>query len=407
VAALSVAEALALVLADAAPLPPEEAALVDACGRVLTADLKAMRTQPPAAVSAMDGYAVRAADIAADLAAAPANLAVIGEVAAGRVLDRAIGPGEAARIFTGGMMPDGADTVVIQENTTRHGDVVSIEKPAPKGRNVRPKGLDFTAGATLLAAGRRLTVRDIGLAGAMNYPAVPVHRRPRMAVLATGDELVLPGAPLAPGQIVTSNAFTLTAMGRREGADTLDLGIAPDRLDATAAAVRRAREAGADVLVTIGGASAGDYDFVQRAFTAEGVKLSFWKIALRPGRPLMHGRLGDMRVLGLPGNPVAAFICAVLFLVPLLRKLSGRTDVSLPAAHAVLGCALPANDERAEYMRATLSATPYGALVANPFPKQDSSMMVPLAEADCLIIREPFAPAAEAGAPCSIVNLQL
>jgi molybdopterin molybdotransferase len=357
--ALSIAESLALVLADAEPLPPEQAPLIDACGRVLTADLKAMRTQPPAPASAMDGYAVRAADIAL----APAHLAVVGEVAAGRMLDRTIGPGEAARIFTGGMMPEGADTVVIQENATRQGDIVSIQKSAAKGRNVRPKGLDFTAGATLLARGRKLTVRDVGLAGAMNYPSVPVHRRARMAVLATGDELVLPGAAVAPGQIVTSNAFTLTAMGRREGAETLDLGIAPDRLDATMAAVRRAREAGVDVLVTVGGASVGDYDFVQRAFTAEGVKLSFWKVALRPGRPIMHGRLGDMRVLGLPGNPVAAFISAVLFLVPLLRRLAGREDVSLPIAHAVLGCALPANDERAEYMRATLATTPYGTVV--------------------------------------------
>jgi molybdopterin molybdotransferase len=402
VAALSVAESLALVLADAEPLRPEDTSLVDAYGRVLAADLKALRTQPPADVSAMDGYAVRAADVAT----APARLTVVGEVAAGRVLDREIGPGEAARIFTGGMMPHGADSVVIQENTTRHGDEVSIERPAAKGRNVRPQGLDFTAGDILLARGRRLTVRDIGLAGAMNYPAVPVHRRPRMAVLATGDELVLPGSALAPGQIVTSNAFTLTAIGRREGADTLDLGIAPDRLDATMAAVRRAREAGVDVLVTIGGASTGDYDFVQRAFTAEGVKLSFWKIALRPGRPLMHGRLGGMRVLGLPGNPVAAFICAALFLVPLLRRLAGRTDLSLPVADAVLGCALPANDDRAEYMRAILATTPNGTLVATPFPKQDSSMLVPLTQADCLIVREPFAPAAEPGAPCSIVSLQ-
>jgi molybdopterin molybdotransferase len=400
--ALSVAESLALVLADTAPLPSEQALLVDACGRVLTADLKAMRTQPPADVSAMDGYAVRAADVES----VPARLAVVGEVAAGRVLGRAIGPGEAARIFTGGMMPAGADTVVIQENTTRHGDVVAVEKSASRGRNVRPVGLDFTVGATLLAKGRRLTVRDIGLAGAMNYPTVPVHRRARMAVLATGDELVLPGADVAPGQIVTSNAFTMTALGRSEGAETLDLGIAPDRLDDTMAAVRRARDSGADVLVTIGGASAGDYDFVQRAFKAEGVKLSFWKVALRPGRPLMHGRLGDMRVLGLPGNPVAAFICAVLFLVPLLRRLAGRSDVSLPASRAVLGAALPANDERAEYMRATLSVTPHGTVVATPFLKQDSSMLVPLSQADCLIIREPFAPAAEAGAPCSIVNLQ-
>ncbi len=401
-AALSVAESLALVLADATPLPSEQAPLVDACSRVLAADLKALRTQPPSDVSAMDGYAVRAADVAT----APARLTVIGEVAAGSVFDREIGAGETARIFTGGVMPRGADTVVIQENTTRQGDVVSIDVPADRGRNVRPAGLDFSAGAILLARGRRLTVRDIGLAGAMNHPTVPVHRRPRMAVLVTGDELVSPGTIPAPGQIVTSNAFTLTALARREGAETLDLGIVPDRLDATMAAVRRAREAGVDVLVTTGGASVGDYDFVQRAFLAEGVNLSFWKVAVRPGRPLMHGRLDDMRVLGLPGNPVAAFICGVLFLVPLLRRLAGRTDLSLPVENAVLGCALPANDERADYMRATLATTSSGTPVATAFPKQDSSMMVPLTQADCLIVREPFAPAAEPGAPCRILNLQ-
>jgi molybdopterin molybdotransferase len=402
VSALSVAESLALVLADTAPLPPEQAALVDACGRVLAADLKALRTQPPSDVSAMDGYAVRAADVAS----APVRLTVVGEVAAGSVLDREIGSGEAARIFTGGVMPRGADTVVIQENTTRQGDVVCIEMPAARGRNVRPKGLDFSEGAMLLASGRQLTVRDIGLAGAMNHPTVPVHRRPRMAVLVTGDELVPPGAAPAPGQIVTSNAFTLAALGRREGADTLDLGIVPDRLDATMAAVRRAREAGADVLVTTGGASVGDYDFVQRAFMAEGVKLSFWKVAVRPGRPLMHGRLDEMRVLGLPGNPVAAFVCGVLFLAPLLRRLAGRTDLSLPEEEAVLGCALPANDERTDYLRATLETTPDGTRVATAFSSQDSSMMVPLAQADCLIVRDPFAPAAVPGAPCRILNLQ-
>jgi molybdopterin molybdotransferase len=402
VALLSVADALALVLADAAPLPAEPAALVDACGRVLAADLVALRTQPPADVSAMDGYAVRAADVAT----VPARLTVIGEVAAGRPFDREIGPGEAARIFTGGVMPVGADTVVIQEVTSRDGDVVTLKRPAAKSHNVRPEGLDFKAGATLLAKGHRLTARDIALAGAMNHPTVPVHLRPRMAVLATGDELVPPGTPPAPGEIVSSNGLTLMAIGNREGADALDLGIAPDRLDATIAAVRRAREAGVDVLVTTGGASVGDYDFVQRAFAAEGVALSFWKVALRPGRPLMHGRLGGTQVLGLPGNPVSSFVCAMLFLVPLLRRLAGRTDLSLPIELAVLGSALPANDERTDYIRATLATTPDGAMVATPFPRQDSSMLVPLARADCLVIREPFASAVEPGAPCAILNLR-
>jgi molybdopterin molybdotransferase len=296
--------------------------------------------------------------------------------------------------------------VVIQEITTREGDAVAINRPERKGRYIRPQGFDFKAGAALLAAGHRLTVRDIALAGAMNHATVPVHRRPRMAVLATGDELVAPATPPAPGQIVSSNSFALMAIGNREGAETLDLGVAPDRLDATVAAVRRARAAGADLLVTTGGASVGDYDFVQQAFVSAGVALSFWNVAMRPGKPLMHGRVGGMSVLGLPGNPVSSFIGATLFLVPLLRKLAGRKDISLPTARAVLGQALPANDGRAEYMRATLTTAPDGTKIAHPFRKQDSSLQVTLARADCLLLREPFAPAAEPGAPCEIINLQ-
>jgi len=402
VALLSVADALALVLADAVPLPAEAAAVVDACGRVLAGDLIALRTQPPADVSAMDGYAVRAADVAA----APVHLTVVGEVAAGRPFDRAIGPGEAARIFTGGVMPPGADTVVIQEVTAQDGDVVAIKRPETKGRYVRPEGFDFKAGAALLTTGRRLTARDIALAGAMNHATVPVHRRPRMAVLATGDELVAPGTPPAPGQIVSSNSFALMAIGHREGAETFDLGVAPDRLDATVAAVGRARAAGADVLVTTGGASVGDYDFVRQAFASEGIALSFWQVAMQPGKPLMHGRLDGMSVLGLPGNPVSSFVCATLFLVPLLRKLAGRKDISLPTARGVLGRALPANGARAQYMRATLATAPDGTAVATPFPEQDSSLQVTLARADCLVVREPLAPAAEPGAPCDIIGLQ-
>jgi molybdopterin molybdotransferase len=402
VAALSVADALARVLADGVPLPAEDAALVDARGRVLAADLVALCTQPPADISAMDGYAVRAADVAT----APVHLTVVGEVAAGRPFDREIRPGEAARIFTGGVMPPGTDTVVIQEVARREGDVVAIERQETKGRYVRREGFDFKAGAALLTSGHRLTARDIALAGAMNHATVPVHRRPRMAVLATGDELVAPGTPPAPGQIVSSNSFALMAIGNREGAKSLDLGVAPDRLDATIAAVRRAKEAAVDVLVTTGGASVGDYDFVKRAFASEGMALSFWKVAMRPGKPLLYGRLDDMSVLGLPGNPVSSFICAALFLVPLLRLLAGRTDISLPIGHAALGCALPANDDRAEYMRATLETAPDGTLVATPFPNQDSFMLTPLARAGCLVIREPFAPAAGPGAPCDILALQ-
>ena len=401
VALLSVAEALSRVLAAADPLPSEQAPLAQAYGRVLTADLAADRTQPPTDVSAMDGYAVRAADVAT----VPVRLKVIGEVAAGRPFDLAVTPGEAARIFTGGVMPAGADTVVVQEVTAREDDHVVIEQAAPRAKNVRAEGIDFRAGDILLARGRRLSTRDLALAAAMNHPAVPVHRRPRIAVLATGDELVPPGTPPAPGQIVYSNGFALMPLAEQEGAEVIDLGIVPDRLDATIAAVRGARELGVDVLVTTGGASVGDYDFVQRAFAAEGMALSFWTVAMRQGKPLMHRRIGTTQVLGLPGNPVSAYVAAVLFLVPLLRRLQGRADAVLPTESAVLGCDLPANDERADYLRAALASGPGGGLIATPLPLQDSSLLVPLAKADCLLVREPCAPAAPAGSGCGIIKL--
>jgi molybdopterin molybdotransferase len=402
VALLSVADALERVLAHAAALPAEEAPLAEADGRVLALDLKARRTQPPADVSAMDGYAVRAADVAA----APVRLKVIGEVAAGRPFTAAIGAGEAARIFTGGVLPAGADAIVIQELTEkRDGDFVEVQKPSAKGRHVRVQGLDFRSGDTLLAKGHRLTARDLQLAAGMNHPLVPVHRRPKLALFATGDELVPPGSEPGPGQIVYSNGFALTALARREGADIVDLGVVPDKLDDTIAAIRDARDGGADILVTTGGASVGEYDFVQQAFAKEGMALSFWKVAMRPGRPLMNGRLGPMHVLGLPGNPVSSYVCAFLFLVPLIRRLCGRGDLVAPSESALLGRDLPENDERADYLRATLADGPNGP-VATPFPTQDSSMMAPLAKADCLLIRAPHAPPAKAGSTCTIVKLE-
>ncbi len=398
---MPVAEALARVLDGAAPLPAQPTPLAQARGRVLAGDLAAQRTQPPADVSAMDGYAVRAADIAA----APARLRIIGEVAAGHPFTGSVGSGEAARIFTGGVLPSGADTVVIQELCDRQDANVTVKATAARGKNVRRAGLDFAAGEVLLAAGRRLNERDLALAAAMNYAQVPVHRRPRVAVLATGDELVPPGTQPGPGQIVYSNGFALAALAEQEMAETIDLGIVPDRIDDTVAAIRRARAAQADILVTSGGASVGDYDLVQQALAAEGLDLSFWKIALRPGKPMLHGRLGDMRVLGLPGNPVSAFVCAFLFLVPLIRRLAGRSDVEHRVERAVLGCDMPANDERADYLRAALAAGADGVPVATPFPIQDSSMLAPLARADCLVIRDPHAPAASAGAACSMLRL--
>jgi molybdopterin molybdotransferase len=401
VALLSVADALDRVLSGAAPLPAENVPLLHAHGRVLAADVVALRTQPPANVSAMDGYAVRAADVAT----VPARLKLVGEVAAGRPFDRSVGAGEAARIFTGGVLPAGADTVVIQENTTRESDDVVVQTATTRGRNIRVEGLDFKSGDMPLTKQRRLSARDLALAAALNHAEVCVYRRPKIALFATGDELVPPGSTPGPGQIVCSNGFALIALIRAEGAEVVDLGIVPDRLDDTIEAVRRARATGADVLVTTGGASVGEYDLVQRAFAAEGMELSFWKVALRPGRPLMHGWLPPMHVLGLPGNPVSAYVCALLFLVPLLRRLSGRTDLTPTVSSAILACDLPANDERADYLRARLLKANDATPTAEPFTVQDSSMMVPLAEADCLIVRAPHAPASKAGDSCVILKL--
>ena len=401
-ALMPVAEALEKVLAGVAPLPADAAPLADAHGRVLAEDLKALRTQPPDDVSAMDGYAVRGADVAR----VPARLTVIGEVAAGRPFVGTINTGKAARIFTGGVLPPGADTVVIQEVTQRDGDTVVVKSATTPGRNVRKRGLDFTAGATLLRQGERLTSRSLALAAAMNHPTVPVHCRPKVALLATGDELVAPGTPAGPGQIVYSNGFALGALIRQEGAVLIDLGLVGDDLAATVAAIERARQAGADVLVTAGGASVGEYDLVQQALTSLGLELAFWKVALRPGKPLLHGRLDAMRVLGVPGNPVSAFVCAFLFLVPLIRRLAGRADLVPEPESAMLGIDLPANDERQDYLRATLALRD-GQMVAKPFPIQDSSMVEPLAKADCLIIRAPYAPAAAAGSACHVVKLGL
>jgi molybdopterin molybdotransferase len=349
----------------------------------------------------MDGYAVRAADVAS----VPVTLKVAGEVAAGHPFAGEVRMGEAARIFTGGVVPPGADTIVIQENTSRDGERVTVNTPERAGRHIRRAGLDFKEGQVLLPRGRRLTDRDVMLAAAMSHPAVPVHRRPKVAVLGTGDELKPPGSALGPGEIIYSNGFALMALARAEGAEVIDLGIVPDEVDATVAAIRKARAGGADILLTTGGASVGDYDLVQRGLKAEGLALSFWRVALRPGRPMMNGRLGSMQVLGLPGNPVSAYVCAFLFLVPLIRKLAGRGDIEAARESAVLGRDMPENDERADYLRATLERRADGTLVATPVSVQDSSMMAALAKADCLVVREAFAAAASVGNHCVILRL--
>jgi molybdopterin molybdotransferase len=403
-ALMPVADALAAVLAGADPLPEESVALDAAFHRTLARDIAALRTQPPAAMSAMDGYAVRAAD-----AVPNARLKVIGEVAAGRPFDGALDAGQAARIFTGGVIPAGADAVVIQEDTARDGDTVTINEAAKHNAHIRAAGLDFREGDVLLRHGTQLTDRDLSLAAAMNHPRLPVHRRPKVAVLATGDELVMPGTTPGPGQIVYSNGFALRALARSEGADVIDLGIAGDTIEETTEAIRRGRDSGADVLITTGGASVGDHDVVQRALKAEGVEMAFWKVALRPGKPMMHGRLprasGAMRVIGLPGNPTSSYICAFLFMAPLLRALSGHRDIHHPLETATLGNDLRANDQRQDYLRARIETKPDGTVIASTVTHQDSSLLVNLATARALIVRPPHAPAAKAGEPCAILRL--
>jgi molybdopterin molybdotransferase len=399
-ALMPVADAYAAVLKDTAALPEETVALTEAYHRTLARDIAALRTQPPEAMSAMDGYAVRAAD-----AVAGARLTVIGEVAAGRPFSDTVGAGQAARIFPGGVVPGGADAVVIQEDTTRDGDHVVINESIVAGKNIRPAGIDFREGDVLLPRGTLLSDRAVALAAGMNHPRLPVHRRPRVGILATGDELVAPGSVLRPGQIISSNAFALVALAQSEGAEAIDLGVARDTLDSTTSGIRRARDLGVDVLVTTGGASVGDHDLVQVALKAEGVEMAFWRIALRPGKPMMHGRLGALRVLGLPGNPVSSYICGYLFLVPLIRALSGRTQVDHAFEHGVLGGDLPANDMRQDYLRARLSPGADGLPVATSVGMQDSSLAANLAAADALIVRPPFATAAPAGSRCTLIRL--
>ncbi len=401
---LSVAEALERVLASITPLGGELVPLHGARGRTLSADLVALRTQPPVDVSAMDGYAVRAEDLAHPLK-------LIGESAAGRGYRGSVAQGETVRIFTGAPVPEGADTVLIQEMADVEGDRVhATERPA-LGRHVRKAGLDFAAGETLLRAGTRLGAAEIALAAAMNHGEVSVAAKPLVAIIATGDELVAPGQVVGQDQIVASNSYAVAAFVEGAGGAVLDLGIVPDDLEKLEAAIRAAREAGADVLVTLGGASVGDHDLVKPALASEGMELGFWRIAMRPGKPLIHGRMAAgakaMSILGLPGNPVSSIVCGVLFLVPLVRALSGDPRAGQDRSEpAVIGAPLPSNDRRQDYLRATLREGSDGVTVATPSTLQDSSMLRVLAEADCLLIRGPNATADQPGAPCRVLRLR-
>jgi molybdopterin molybdotransferase len=347
----------------------------------------------------MDGYAVRAADVAK----VPVSLKLVGYAPAGSAYGQPIKPGEAVRIFTGAPLPEGADAIVIQEDTQASVDSVLVKEAAAAGRYVRPAGLDFKRGDLGLAAGKRLSARDIGLAAAMNYPWLQVRRRPRVAILATGDEIVMPGEPVGPQQIVSSNGLALAAFIRAAGAEPIDLGIAPDNR----AALQRlaAGAAGADLLVTSGGASVGDHDLVKAALGEQGMAVDFWKIAMRPGKPLMFGSIGATKVIGLPGNPVSSLVCSLVFIRPALRAMLGEPAGDNGEEIAIAGRDLAENDNREDYLRAELSRDSEGRLVATPFGKQDSSMQFLMQRAQCLVIRPVRAPALTKGSPLRILRL--
>lgn len=403
-ALLPVAEALARILAagTAHPRDVELIAVQDAAGRVLAADLAARRTQPPHDVSSMDGFALHAADTDPPGKA----LKIVGESAAGHAFAGTVRAGEAIRIFTGAIVPEGADAVLLQERAEVSGDHVASQIALAPDTSIRRAGRDFRRGEVLLTAGTRLTPGAIALAGAMNHATLPVFRRPRVAILATGDELVAPGAAGAEEAIVATNAFAIAAMCRAVGAEVIDLGIARDSRESLEAAFDAALAAKVDCLATIGGASVGKHDLVRPVAAARGAQLDFYKIAMRPGKPLNFGTLGPLLLMGLPGNPVSALVCARLFLMPLLAALQGDVTAGQDESEpAVLGADLAANDERQDHLRATLSRAADGALVATPPADQDSSLLSVYARADALIVRAPHAPAATKGESCRILRL--
>lgn len=393
-------EALARVLAAATRATEAETVpLADADGRTLAADVTAARTQPPFRASAMDGYAVRAADTDHGQ-----SLRLIGEAAAGRPFQGVLCEGEAVRIFTGAPVPDGADAVLIQEDARAEASGVTPLTPVASGRHLRAAGIDFREGNVLLRAGSVLHPRAIGLAASMGHAALPVRRRPRVAIISTGDELVQPGEPLGPAQIVSSNAVALAALLARTGAQVQDMGVVPDDPALTRRAIEAA--AGCDLIVTCGGASVGAHDHVPAALTTAGYRIDVWKVALRPGKPFMMAASANGLAVGLPGNPVSSYVCALLFVAPLIRALLGQPDPGARALEtAILGAPLPANDLREDYMRARLTIDQDGRLTAWPLPVQDSSLQSVLAEADALLIRPAYAPAALPGEICQVIRL--
>lgn len=389
---LPVAEAQARLFALARRLPVETVPVGQAVGRWLAQDIVALRDQPWADLSAMDGYAVRAAEY-------PGPWRVTGESAAGASTLAPLAPGEAVRIFTGAPLPPGADAILIQENATRDGDMLTANAdPLPAGRHIRAAASDFARDARLLKAGARLGPAQIALAVLAGHGEMPVRTKPKVALLSTGNELVAPGAPTPPGFLPSSNAPMLAAMLAPFPCDVIDLGIVPDDLDVMVAALERAAQA--DIIVSTGGASVGDHDLVRPAFAKAGGSLDFWKIRMRPGKPLMAGRLRDSLFLGLPGNPVSAFVTGTLFLLPLIRHLGGAADPLPPTDEASLASALPATAERDDYLRAWRG--PDGIVSVT---SQDSAATAAMAQADCLILRPAGSPAAAPGDPVTVIPL--
>ena len=398
-ALLSVDEALARILDGALVTGVERVPLMAAAHRILAEDVRSTLTQPPFNASAMDGYAVRAAD----LAILPARLTLIGEARAGEAFSGSVGAGQCARIFTGAPVPAGADAIVIQENTKADASIVTVVEGSPDPAHIRPSGGDFAEGQVLLSPGRVLDARAVLLAAAMGHGTLAVRKKPVIAVLATGDELVEPGQKPGPDQIVSSNPYGLAAMIAAAGGEPRLLGIARDTR--TALEEKIASAADADVLVTTGGASVGDHDLVGPVLTSRGMALDFWKIAMRPGKPMLFGKLGTQRVLGLPGNPVSALICGRVFLMPLIDRLLGRETSPWAPVRARLTEALEKNGPRQHYMRAVTSHDANGVLLVTPQSSQDSSLMSPLAASNALIVRSIDALALGAGDEADVLPM--
>ena len=399
---LSVDEARHRILSGVQILSQETISLQNAQGRLLARALSARRTQPPVDVSAMDGYALRTEDLAK-----PNGLRLIGESAAGHGFEGLLGEGETVRIFTGAPVPKGADAVLLQENALRSEDgMIHPRESVLSGENIREKGLDFSEGQAALSAGSRLGPAELALAAAMNHAEVPVVRRPRIAIMASGDELILPGKNPGPSQIIACNSFAVAGLARDAGGDVIDLGLFKDDLEQLQLGISQARALKVDILVTLGGASVGDHDLLRPALLEQGMKLDFWRIAMRPGKPLIYGSLGDMRILGLPGNPVAAFVCSLVFLCPLIRAMQGDPQASeVQMEPAIIGLDLPANKSRRDYMRASLTRDAENRLIATPQPLQDSSLLTELTQSQALLVREAGASALMKGDPCSVIRL--